>query len=137
MILTKNNFNVIILFGVMILYRIRFYKDGRGKSPVVEYLKKLHDSKNERDRKQAEKINDYIQVLKVEGKAAGLPYVRHIDGELWELRPARDRILFFSWIENQIVLLHQFRKKTQKTPKREIDKALNEITHVKECGLDD
>lgn len=119
------------------MYRIRFYKDRQGKRPVVEYLKNLRESKNERDKKQAEKINDYIQTLKLLGKSAGLPYVRHIDGELWELRPARDRILFFSWIDNQIVLLHQFTKKTQKTPRSEIDKAMREIDQVKESGLDD
>ena len=131
------NSSCYILVGVIILYRIRFYKDKQGKRPVVEYLKNLRESKNERDRKQAEKINDYIQTLKVLGKAAGLPYVRHIGGELWELRPARDRILFFSWIDNQIVLLHQFTKKTQKTPRSEIDKAMREIAQVKESGLDD
>lgn len=127
----------IIFVGVIGVYRIRFYKDKQGKRPVVEYLKNLRESKNERDKKQAEKINDYIQTLKVLGKSAGLPYVRHIDGELWELRPARDRILFFSWVENQIVLLHQFTKKTQKTPRSEIDKAMKEIAQVKERGLDD
>ncbi|WII93202.1 type II toxin-antitoxin system RelE/ParE family toxin [Kingella negevensis] len=35
----------------------------------------------------------------------------------------RDRILFAAWIDGQFVLLHQFMKTTQKTPKREIDRA--------------
>ena len=114
------------------MYEIRFYKDRQGKSPIIEYLKKLRNSKNERERKQAEKINDYIQLLKEEGKASGLPYVKHVAGEIWELRPSKDRILFFSWVENQLVLLHHFTKKTQKTPKREIERALKEIEEVKE-----
>lgn len=114
------------------MYEIRFYKDKQGKSPIIEYLKKLRNSKNERERKQAEKINDYIQTLKAVGKAAGLPYVKHITGEIWELRPSKDRILFFSWVEDQLVLLHHFTKKTQKTPKREIERALKEIEEVKE-----
>lgn len=43
-----------------------------------------------------------------------------LDGEIWELRPIRDRILFARLMDGRFVLLHQFMKKTQKTPKREI-----------------
>ena len=53
-----------------------------------------------------------------------MPFVRHLtDGELWELRPLKDRILFFAYNGNDIILLSQFHKKTQKTPLREIKKA--------------
>ncbi len=33
------------------------------------------------------------------GTAAGEPYVKHLDGEIWELRPLRDRILFWHGME--------------------------------------
>jgi len=114
------------------MYRIRFYKNKNGKSPVVEYLKELKNSKNERDKKQADKINDYIQTLSKEGKSAGEPYIKHIKGELWELRPARDRIFFVALVEDSFFLLHHFTKKTQKTPKPEIEKAFREIADLKE-----
>lgn len=117
------------------MYKIKFYKDRQGNSPVIDYLKSLRNSKNEQDRKQADKINDYIQVLSLEGKAAGEPYIKHIKGELWELRPAKDRILFVAWIEDSFLLLHHFTKKTQKTPQKEIDKAFREIADAKEKNL--
>lgn len=117
------------------MYRINFYRDRKGNRPVVDYLKSLRTSKNEQDRKQADKINDYIQTLSLEGKAAGEPYIKHIKGELWELRPAKGRILFVAWVENSFLLLHQFTKKTQKTPQQEIDKAFREIADAKERGL--
>lgn len=117
------------------MYKIKFYRDRKGNRPVVDYLKSLRNSKNEQDRKQADKINDYIQTLSVEGKAAGEPYVRHIKDELWELRPSRDRILFVAWLDNSFLLLHQFTKKTQKTPQQEIDKAFREIADAKERDL--
>ena len=35
------------------------------------------------------------------------------------------------------VLLHAFLKKTQKTPKREIDQAIREVKDLRERGLND
>lgn len=55
-----------------------------------------------------------------------IPYrtiYKKLDGEIWELRPLRDRILFASWCNNNFILLHIFMKQTQKTPRREIEKA--------------
>jgi phage-related protein len=54
----------------------------------------------------------------------GEPHVKHIDGDLWELRPLSYRILFFHWRGNKIILLHHFIKKTKKTPAKEIDQAM-------------
>lgn len=68
---------------------------------------------------------------------AGFPYIRHIEGEIWELRPAQDRIFFVALVDEKFVLLHQFTKKTQKTPKKEIEKAKKRLEDLKERGLDD
>ena len=56
----------------------------------------------------------------------------HPDGDIRELRPLRDRILFVGVVDGKYVLLHQFMKKTQKTPAREIKKAKNELKDFKE-----
>ncbi len=53
----------------------------------------------------------------------GEPVSKHLDGEIWELRPLDNRILYAYYKDNKFVLLHQFTKKTQKTPKREIEQA--------------
>ncbi|BBF08290.1 hypothetical protein JPHIA_03610 [Haemophilus influenzae] len=55
-----------------------------------------------------------------------------LDGEIWELRPIRDRILFARLMDGRFVLLHQFMKKTQKTPKREIQTAQQRLSELKE-----
>ena len=60
--------------------------------------------------------------------------MKHIDGDIWELRPIRDRILFVAWHEGSFVLLHHFMKKTQKTPMREIEQAQRELADLKERG---
>jgi len=45
--------------------------------------------------------------------------------------------LFVAWIDGSFVLLHHFVKKTQKTPRREIEKAKRELQDLKERGLKD
>jgi len=62
-------------------------------------------------------------MLKEKGLSLGTPYIKHIDGEIWELRPLRDRILFAYFDNNEFILLSIFMKQTQKTPQREIEKA--------------
>lgn len=69
------------------------------------------------------------------GKELSLPYIKHIEGDIWELRPLKDRIFFVAWYNGSYVLLHQFRKETQKTPTREIEKAKREYEDLKERGL--
>lgn len=60
--------------------------------------------------------------------------MKHLDGEIWELRPMNGRILFAAWHKCSYVLLHYFTKKTQKTPRREIEKAKRELADLIERG---
>ncbi|NLJ72859.1 MAG: type II toxin-antitoxin system RelE/ParE family toxin [Syntrophomonadaceae bacterium] len=114
------------------MYEVFFYKDKNGNSPIADYLRELTARKDKNSRIKANKINDYIQYLAQEGKNAGGPYIKHLDGEIWELRPLRDRILFAAWDGDSFVLLHYFIKKTQKTPKRAIDQAIRNFSDLKE-----
>ena len=102
------------------MYKIRFYRDRRGNRPIVEHLRKLAKSKNKDSRIKANKINDYIQQLSKDGISIGEPYIKHLEDEIWELRPLRDRILFAAWDGNSFILLHHFIKDSKKTPPREI-----------------
>jgi len=49
------------------------------------------------------------------------PYVKHLEGKLWEMRvKGRDgiaRIIYVTAHERRVVIVHAFRKKTQKTPR--------------------
>ena len=86
-------------------------------------MKKLRKRNDKNSRIKLNKINDYIEALSKYGTYLGEPYIKHLDGEIWELRPLKNRIMFFAYDGKQFVLLSHFIKKTQKTPKREIDKA--------------
>ena len=105
------------------MYKVVFYKDRNGKSPLMEYMRELAAKRDKDSRIKANKINDYIEYLAKEGKSVGEPYAKHLDGDIWELRPIRDRILFAAWDGQSFILLHHFMKKTQKTPQREIEQA--------------
>ena len=119
------------------MFNIFFYKDRKGKEPVAEYLKELRSKGGKDSRIKLNKINDYIEALSQYGLSLGQPYIKHLTGEIWELRPLRDRILFVAWDGSSFVLLHVFMKDTQKTPKREIEKAQREYLDLMERGVDD
>ncbi len=114
------------------MFNIIFYKDKKGKEPVKDYIISLKLRKNKDNLIKLSKIQDYINILKMNGTRAGLPYMKHLDDEIWELRPLKDRILFFAYNGNDIILLSYFKKTTQKTPKREIEKAKRCMKDYKE-----
>lgn len=114
------------------MFEILFFRDRNGCEPVKEYILSLAKQESKDSRIKLNKIRDYIQLLSELGTRLGEPYVKHIEGEIWELRPIRDRILFAGLVGGRFVLLHQFVKKTQKTPKREILIAQQRLTDLKE-----
>lgn len=118
------------------MYKIHYYKDKNGRQPVADYIDELSKRKDKDSRVKLKKIKECIDALSLEGLKVGEPRIKHLDGEIWELRPLRDRILFVAWKEDGgFMLLHQFMKKTQKTPPREIDKAKREYKDMLERGL--
>lgn len=105
------------------MYQIEFYEDKNGKSEIYEYIKELKNKNTKENKIKIKKIDMYIDLLSEYGLKLGEPYIKKIEDDIWELRPMRDRILFASWYNNKFILLNFFMKKTNKTPKREIDKA--------------
>ena len=63
------------------------------------------------------------------------PYVKHLQGALWEIRLiGRDgiaRAIYVTASGQRVVVVRVFRKKTQKTPRSEIELALKRAEEVK------
>ena len=63
------------------------------------------------------------------------PHVKHLEGALWEMRMrGRDGIARAAYVTasgRRVVVVHAFIKKTQKTPRREIEFALRRAKEVK------
>ena len=98
----------------------RFYRLNSGREPVREWLKSL----DEADRRIiGEDIKDVEFTWPI-----GMPLVRALGRDLWEVRSSlphgRIARVIFCVETDCMVLLHGFMKKTQKTPKQEIDLAL-------------
>ena len=69
----------------------------------------------------------YLELLSKNGNSLSSDIVKHLEGDIWELRPGRNRVLYFYYRDCKFILLHHFIKKSQKTPKKEIEKAKNEM----------
>jgi phage-related protein len=104
---------------------ISFYEDHRGNIPALDFINRLPI-------KDQAKINKVLSLLKEFGPSLGMPHARHIIGDLWELRPGDNRILYFLYTGRQFVILHGFRKTTNKTPAHEIETALRRIEELQE-----
>ena len=63
------------------------------------------------------------------------PYVRHLEGALWEMRLiGRDgiaRAIYVTASGQRVIIVRAFRKKTQKTPRSELELARNRAKEVK------
>ena len=119
------------------MYRVFYYRDKNGKSPIADYIKGLSENGGKDSRIKLNKIYEYIKYLSESGQQAGEPYIKHLDGDIWELRPIRDRILFAAWDGKSFILLHHFLKKTQKTPPKETKQAKRNLADYRERSKDD
>jgi len=97
-----------------------FYRLDSGREPVREWLKELESG----DRKAIGEDIKYVEF----SWPIGMPLVRSLGRELWEVRSRlpRGRIarVLFCVGRGRMVLLHGFIKKSRKTPQRDIELAL-------------
>lgn len=100
---------------------IEFYKDISGNCPIIEFLDSLQP-------KQAQKVTWVLQLIE-EHDNVPTTYFKHLtnsDG-IWEVRVQQGnnifRLLGFKHEERIVLLTNGFVKKTQKTPKNEIELA--------------
>ena len=98
--------------------KVIFYKNIRGDSPVEEFLDTLTD-------KHAKKVAWVLRIVRDMDIIPKEYFKKLISTELWEVRVQIGsnaiRILGFLEGNNFIVLTNGFYKKTQKTPKKEIE----------------
>lgn len=77
----------------------------------------------------------YAERMEVYGPDLGMPHTRAMGEGLFELRikaaEGIARVLYCTVVNHRIVFLHQFVKKTDKTPPRELDIAPRRMKDVK------
>ena len=107
------------------MYTVEFYENDRGVSELWDFLEDLRikSASNKDARIQYKQIVLYIQLLQDNGTRLSENVTKHLMDGIWELRPGNNRVFYFCWRGDRFVLLHQFRKRSQKTPRREIERA--------------
>ena len=107
------------------MYTVEFYEKANGESELWEFFEELREkaATSKDARIQYKQISLYIQLLQDNGTRLPDNVTKHLDENIWELRPGNNRILYFFYENNTFVLLHHFRKKSKSTPRHEIDKA--------------
>ena len=108
--------------------QVVFYEDANGVSELWNFLDDLlqRSAGNKDARIQHTQIVYYIELLQKNGTRLPETITKNIIEDIWELRPGDNRVFYFYFRDNTFVLLHHFRKKSQKTPQREIDRAIAE-----------
>lgn len=106
---------------------LRFFQTARGDEPVKDYIKGL-------SAKDRSKIEGCLYALTTTGKL-DMPHGRKLVGQkdLFEIRAGRHR-LFYAFHEGEVVLLHSFMKKSQETPKGEIELAVRRFANYISLG---
>ncbi len=76
------------------MYEIIFYHSRNGESEIEKYLDELSEraKTSKTDRINRTKIPTYLHALSQYRTRIGQPVVKHIEGNIWELRPLNNRI---------------------------------------------
>ena len=107
-------------------WSVEYYKKENGQIPVLDYLLTLNS-------KMRAKAFSEIELLEKHGLNLREPYTKPIKGEkyngIFELRVKFSsdisRIFYFTFRNNTFVLLNGFTKKSDKTPKAELERAIS------------
>jgi len=97
-----------------------YYVDARGQSPVLDGLRAL-------TRQEQQKIFAYVSWLEERGEELRRPIAGYVGEKLYELRPKAHRVLYFFMLKDCAVLVHVFRKTTDRLPDAEKQTALNRM----------
>jgi phage-related protein len=107
---------------------VYFYQYESGNEPVREWLKEL----GAEDRKT---IGEDIKTVEL-GWPVGMPLVRKMDADLWEIRIDLSRRIarvLFTVAGNRMFLLHGFIKKSQRTPEIDLKLARIRLKHLRDA----
>ena len=106
-------------------WKVKFFQTAKGDYPVKDFIERL-------ERSGYLKAFRTIRVLEKFGPFIQPPYAKKIQGALYELRiVGKDSIrIFYTQKKSTYYLLHAFKKKTQKTPMKDMQIALDRLPKI-------
>ena len=102
------------------MFEVNYCMDAGGHQPAKECIDDLNP-------KMKAKVFGRIELLEANGSLLGMPFARHVEDGIWELRTPQGnditRVLYFFTQGKKVWLTNGFVKKTQRTPPAEIKRA--------------
>ena len=108
---------------------VTFWRSARGREPVLDWIMSLN-------KEQRKTIGEDLKTVEF-GWPLGMPLVRSLGKGLWEVRISlRENIarIIFRMVGHNMVLLHGFIKKTQKTSAQNLELALRRAKSLEEAN---
>lgn len=107
--------------------RINFYETTSGQAPCEKFIETLPKGDKAR-------LAEVIVGLEKDGLAYSRAQFRQLQGKLWEIKFSSAsggfRMAYVLLTQDEIVILHIFKKTTQKTPQKDLDLAEKRMKEV-------
>lgn len=110
------------------MFSIEFYTTDAGNCPVKKFIQNL-------EKRSKAKVASCLEKLEIEGPDLSMPFSKFVKDGICELRikanSKQHRILYFFFINNKIILLHAFTKKTKAISKKDLNIAEKRMEEIK------
>ena len=121
---TLTHYHNIVIMTAMV-WEIEYFETAKGKRPVQEFIDSL-------DTRSKAKIARTLDLLEQFGIKLGMPYAKHVEGDLWELRTRvgsnQYRLIYFLFTGGVFILLHGLMKKSGQIPQQDLRTARDRRT---------
>ena len=106
-------------------WKVRFFQTVRGDYPVKDFIQEL-------DKTTYTRVIHAVELLETDGPYLKPPYIKKLQDKLYELRISGKIAvrIFYTIVNGEYYLLHAFKKKSQKTPSKELKVALDRIREL-------
>ena len=109
------------------MMKIIFYQKDGGKELVKDFIKKL-------EKKDKAKVLEVLKNIEDKGLDSNRAVFRQIKDVLWEIKIKTSgggyRIFYVIIESKKMVLLHMYKKESQKAPKKEIEVATKRMNDI-------
>lgn len=106
-------------------WKVNFFQTARREFPVKEFIE-------DQDEATYAKFLQLLALLRESGPFLKPPYIKKLQDKLYELRISGKTAvrIFYTIVNNEYYLLHAFKKKSQKTPRQELETALDRLKNL-------
>ena len=106
---------------------VYYFIDEDGCNPVKEFINSLTEP-------EQAKVYAYIAELRNQGNNLRRPMADYLRDGIYELRPKDNRIFYFFYLRDRVVLLHAIKKHVKKIPEGDLKLCIKRRIKTEACG---